>query len=137
MYINWEARSYIVPNSPDPFVTHGIPLPTYGNYGGPNYSAGEVGGKITGTSADPPSVDPLDKLFYLHDFAYQTSADPLERAAADVQLVESMHALRIPIPATLITTPRPVCLRGLRPLELSLGLRPAAYCNSSPLPTNS
>jgi hypothetical protein len=48
MHINWEARSYFDPNSPDPFATHGIPLPTYGNYGGPNYSAGEVDGKIAG-----------------------------------------------------------------------------------------
>ena len=85
MYINWETRSYFDFNSLDPFATHGIPLPTYGNYGGPNYSAGEVGGQITLTSADPPPVDPLDALFYQHDFVYQSSTEPLDRAAADVQ----------------------------------------------------
>ena len=122
MYINWEARSYIVPNSPDPFVTHGIPLPTYGNYGGPNYSAGEVGGKITGTSADPPPVDPLDKLFYQHDFAYQTSTDPLERAAADVQLVESMHALTYTDPGDAHYDPEAGLFEGFATLGTVAGL---------------
>src|SRR5204863_3164991 len=86
MYLNWEALSYFDPNSPNPFATHGIPLANYGNYGGANYSAGEIGGHITGTSADPPPVDPLDALFYQHDLVYQTSTNPFVRAAADVQL---------------------------------------------------
>jgi hypothetical protein len=93
MHLNWQAISHFDPSSPDPFATHGIPVPNYGNYGGANYSAGEIGGHITGTSADPPPVDPLDALFYQHDLVYQTSTNPLVRAAADVQLVESMHAL--------------------------------------------
>jgi hypothetical protein len=63
MNLNWEALSHFDPHSPDPFATHGIPLPNYGNYGGANYSAGEIGGHITGTSADPPPVDQLDALF--------------------------------------------------------------------------
>jgi hypothetical protein len=42
---------------------------TYGNYGGLNYSAGVVGGTITDSS--PPPVDPIDTLFYQHDFVYQ------------------------------------------------------------------
>jgi hypothetical protein len=93
MHLNWDAISHFDPKSPDPFATHGIPLPNYGNYGGANYSAGRIGGHITGTSADPPPVDQLDALFYQHDLVYQTSTNALVRAAADVQLVESMHAL--------------------------------------------
>jgi hypothetical protein len=93
MHLNWQAISHFDPSSPGPFATHGIPVPNYGNYGGANYSAGQIGGQITGTSADPPPVDALDMLFYQHDLVYQTSTNPLVRAAADVQLVESMHAL--------------------------------------------
>jgi hypothetical protein len=92
MNINWEDSTLrFDPNSPDPFAAHGLPLPVYGNYGGPNWSAGQVGGTITPTSPSP--VDDLDKLFYQHDLVYQTSQDPLTRALADVQLVEGMRAL--------------------------------------------
>ena len=92
MNINWEDSTLrFDPNSPDPFATHGLPLPVYGNYGGPNWSAGQVGGTITPTS--PPPVDDLDQLFFQHDFVYQTSQDPITRAIADVQLVEGMRDL--------------------------------------------
>src|SRR5438094_953953 len=38
MEINWYAPPAVRfdSNSLDPLATHGIPLPTYGNYGGPN-----------------------------------------------------------------------------------------------------
>jgi hypothetical protein len=100
MNIDWkDATLRFDPNSPDPFATHGIPLPVYGNYGGPNWSAGQVGGVITQTSADPPPVDDLDELFYAHDFVYQTHPNPGDpndlavRIQADIVLVESMHDL--------------------------------------------
>jgi Ca2+-binding RTX toxin-like protein len=64
---------------------------TYGNYGGPNYSSGVVGGTITETS--PPPVDAYDAAFYLHDLAYQGSSDPAVRIPADVQLAESLYNL--------------------------------------------
>jgi hypothetical protein len=118
MYINWEALSYFDPHSPDPFATHGIPLPTYGNYGGPNYSAGEIGGKITGTPADPPPVDQLDTLFYHHDFVYQTSMDPLVRVGADVQLVEGMHALTYTDPGDANYDPEAGLYEGLATLGI-------------------
>ena len=38
-HINWEVTTRFDPNSLEP-STHGIPIPSYGNYGGPNYSAG-------------------------------------------------------------------------------------------------
>ena len=137
MHINWEARSYFDFNSLDPFATHGIPLPTYGNYGGPNYSAGEVGGKITGTSADPPPVDPLDALFKTHDLVYQTTQDPLARATADVQLVENMYALTFTALATLTTTPRLVYMKDLPRWASSPNWRPGASYKISPFRTKS
>jgi hypothetical protein len=100
MFINWEDSTLrFDPVSPDPFATHGIPLPVYGNYGGPNWSAGQVGGVITQTSADPLPADDLDELFYAHDFVYQTHPNPGDptdlaaRTAADIVLVESIHDL--------------------------------------------
>ncbi|MEH2536580.1 MULTISPECIES: hypothetical protein [unclassified Bradyrhizobium] len=132
MYINWETRSYFDFNSLDPFATHGIPLPTYGNYGGPNYSAGEVGGTITGTSADPPPVDPLDALFYQHDLAYQTSTDPLVRAAADVQLVEAMHALTYTDPGDTNYDPEAGLYEGFATLGTIAGLAAAGVLQQLP-----
>jgi hypothetical protein len=131
MYINWETRSYFDFNSLDPFATHGIPLPTYGNYGGPNYSAGEVGGKITG--ADPPPVDPLDALFYQHDLAYQTSTDPSVRAAADVQLVEHMHALTYTDPGDAHYDPEAGLYEGFATLGTVAGLAAAGVLQHLPL----
>lgn len=72
-------------------------IPTYGNYGGPGYSAGMVGG-TTPETPNPAPVDALDALFYQHDLVYQhysdgVITDPALLAAADVQLVKSMYAL--------------------------------------------
>jgi hypothetical protein len=117
--------------------SYGIPLPTYGNYGGPNYSAGEVGGKITLTSADPPPVDPLDALFYQHDFVYQSSTSPLDRAAADVQLVESMHALTYTDPGDAHYDPEAGLFEGFATLGTVAGLAAGGVLHNSPFPTNS
>ncbi len=133
MYINWETRSYFDFNSLDPFATHGIPLPTYGNYGGPNYSAGELGGKITGTSADPAPVDPLDALFYQHDFVYQSSTNPLVRAAADVQLVEGVHALTYTDPGDAHYDPEAGLFEGFATLGTVAGLAAAGVLQQLPL----
>jgi hypothetical protein len=67
------------------FVDHTL---TYGNYGGFNYSNGMVGGTIT--ESPLPPVDPLDTLFFQHDFVYQTSTDPAVLREADVDLVEGV-----------------------------------------------
>jgi hypothetical protein len=81
--INWiDSTLRFDPKSADPFATHGIPLPVYGLYGGPNWSAGQIGGTVTPTS--PAGLDPLDALFKTHDLVYQTTQDPLARATADV-----------------------------------------------------
>src|SRR6516164_7035533 len=45
MFINWDVTARFDPNSLVP-STHGIPIPSYGNYGGPNYTAGVEGGEL-------------------------------------------------------------------------------------------
>ena len=69
MHINWEVTTRFDPNSLEP-STHGIPIPSYGNYGGPNYSAGVENGR-TPETPNPPPLDALDALFYEHDLVYQ------------------------------------------------------------------
>jgi len=104
MFINWDVTARFDPNSLVP-STHGIPIPSYGNYGGPNYSAGVENGRTPEPGspdylAHPPK-DPLDSLFYDHDLVYQHVKDglvapldiPNAIAQADVTLVEKMFAL--------------------------------------------
>src|SRR5262245_48391745 len=104
MFINWDVTARFDPNSLVP-STHGIPISSYGNYGGPNYTAGVEGG----TTPEPgspdylahPPKDALDSLFYDHDLVYQHVKDglvapldiPVRIAQADVTLVEKMFAL--------------------------------------------
>jgi hypothetical protein len=73
MHINWEVTTRFDPNSLEP-STHGIPIPSYGNYGGPNYSAGVENGR-TPETPNPPPLDALDALFYEHDLVYQHVQD--------------------------------------------------------------
>jgi hypothetical protein len=74
---NWDPKIFFDPtNLNDIFATQGIPIPTYGNYGGPGYTAGTLGGTAS-VPADPLPVDPLDDLFYQHDLAIQqANGDP-------------------------------------------------------------
>jgi hypothetical protein len=85
MFINWLVLA------PTP---EGIPVPTYGNYGGPDYS----GGKIVGPGESPDftvaAKDPLDELFLRHDEAHANPAsDALSRAQADIALIQGIQAL--------------------------------------------
>jgi hypothetical protein len=90
--INWDVTTRFDPSSLMP-STHGIPIPSYGNYGGPNYSAGVEGGTAS-IPANPPPVDALDNLFYQHDLVYQNpNSMPQDIADADVTLVGGMSAL--------------------------------------------
>jgi len=67
----------------------GVPVPTYGNYGGPNWSGGEfVGDDEPGNYTVRPE-DPLDALFRRHDKAYD-QPDTLLRAKADLQLIKGI-----------------------------------------------
>jgi len=98
MYINWTTDVFINPVTltagPGP---NGIPIPTYGNYGGPDYSDGSVGGIIptsggVPTSAALPPVDKLDTLFFFHDLAYQNSGAS-EIPSADLALIHGIEYL--------------------------------------------
>jgi hypothetical protein len=95
MYINWTTDVFIDPvtlvASAGP---NGIPVPTYGNYGGPDYSNGTVGGTIPISGGVAP-VDNLDALFKLHDFAYQTQLQPpaKELPSADLALIHGIESL--------------------------------------------
>ena len=127
MNINWtDSTQRFDPNSPDPFATHGIPLPVYGNYGGPNWSAGQVDGKITGNPLiDPAPVDDLDQLFFTHDFAYQGHPDPIHnpgdlvaRIQADIALVQGMHNLTFTDPGQPNYDPEAGLYEGLSTLGI-------------------
>ena len=66
-----------------------IPVPTYGSYGGPNWTGGEfVGDDEPGNYTVEPE-DPLDALFRVHDKAYD-QPDTLVRAKADLQLIDAI-----------------------------------------------
>lgn len=91
-------------NFGQPFVPGpgGIPLLTYGEYGGPGYTGGHY---LPPGSASPPAdyevapIDPLDALFRLHDIAYDpvlSGTDPLAQAQADVALIQAIARLPDP-----------------------------------------
>ena len=68
---------------------------TYGNYGGLNYSSGQIGG----TALSPPNpapVDAYDALFYQHDLALQEAHTPVARVHADAAVVEGVIELLDP-----------------------------------------
>lgn len=46
-------------------------LPTYGDWGGPGWSAGQVTDTITPDMGKMPGKDALDELFKTHDLAYE------------------------------------------------------------------
>jgi hypothetical protein len=92
-HINWDVTIRFDPNSLELSTQHGIPVPSYGNYGGPNYSAGVEGGTTPETPTNPAPVDALDFLFWQHDLDYQHATSATDIARADVTLVEGMYAL--------------------------------------------
>ena len=93
-HINWDPNLRFDPtNAGDPFATHGIPAPTYGNYGGPGYTAGTIGGTAS-VPADPLPVDALDQIFYQHDLALQTDfGNPAAIVADSITAVIQMDIL--------------------------------------------
>src|SRR6185503_5539180 len=97
--INWDVTVRFDPNdlqaSASALAQHGIKIPSYGNYGGANYTDGVEGGTTPEFGspdylANPPK-DALDQLFYMHDLVYQHFQDGTATAAdifqADVNLV--------------------------------------------------
>jgi hypothetical protein len=98
MYINWTKDVYIDPVTLTAGAgPNGIPIPTYGNYGGPDYSDGSVGGIIPTSGGIPTNealipVDKLDALFAVHDLAYQNSG-AAELPSADLALIHGIEYL--------------------------------------------
>jgi Ca2+-binding RTX toxin-like protein len=89
----WDTLTDFIQDTADSVTDFLGDIVTYGNYGGPDYSSGVVGGTITESS--PPPVDVYDAAFYLHDLAYQSSSDPAVRIPADVQLAQSLSDLTL------------------------------------------
>jgi hypothetical protein len=151
MFINWDVTARFDPNSladsSDGISTHGIPIPSYGNYGGPNYTAGAEGGTTPeGPNPIPAPVDALDTLFWQHDLVYQHVKDglvPLQDipnviAKADVTLVEGLYALTktnldpeaflydavatLSVGGKILTTPSELAYLGANPSDAAVVL---------------
>ena len=84
MSINWLILS---PPGED------LQIPTYGEYGGPSYSGGElIGPGDTATFTVEP-IDPLDELFRQHDIDSIGTSGSLAQAEADLTLIQGILAL--------------------------------------------
>ena len=120
-FLNWEDTLRFNPHDPlNAFATHGIPVPTYGNYGGAGYTAGEFGSKTPEPSeltAETQPVDQLDALFYQHDLVHQHFSDGTaafsDIVAADVSLILGMSALKYTDPGDVNYDPAAGLYEGL------------------------
>ena len=81
--INWS----VLAPAPDPY--EGVLVPTYGLYGGPNYS----GGVVFGTSFALPGIDLLDEAYRQHDFAYSNALSVQDKATADLILLDTISLI--------------------------------------------
>ena len=98
-YINWDKPFYFDPTTGEtttPDDPGAIAFPTYGNYGGGNYSAGAIGGVAPSDGGQPftlaellgnpdpadDPVDPLDYLAYRHDVASAQTGPGYDAAQA-------------------------------------------------------
>jgi hypothetical protein len=90
--IHFNQPFYIDPVTLQPAAS-GIPLPTYGNFGGAGYSQGVFVLNSDPAQFDPVPIDALDQLFQIHDQAYAVSATPSDLSAADVGLIRGIAAL--------------------------------------------
>jgi len=80
-----------------------IKIPTYGNYGGKDFTGGVVTGSGKLPNSNVKGVDPLDDLFKQHDQQYENAANlpglsDSQRQAiidlADLQLTSGIDALK-------------------------------------------
>jgi hypothetical protein len=90
--IHFDEPFYIDPVTLQPAAS-GIPLPTYGNFGGAGYSQGVFVLNPDPAQFDPVPIDALDQLFQIHDQAYTVGATPSDLSAADVGLIRGIAAL--------------------------------------------
>ncbi len=90
--INWDKPFYVDPATLQPAAS-GVPIPTYGNYGGPKYSEGVFVLDPDPSQFDARPVDVLDQQFLLHDQATAAAHTPAEQAVADLGLLRGIVAL--------------------------------------------
>jgi hypothetical protein len=88
--INWDVAFHFDPLTLRPAPSGGVAVPTYGEYGGPDYSEGAFGPLVA--PYEPPA-DALDALFLAHDIASDAAATPAQQAAADLGLLRGVVAL--------------------------------------------
>ena len=79
--------------TPDYFDFYGD-IFVYGYYSGQDYSAGQIGGTITLTSAAPVPVDPYDQAFYDHDLVAQQSSHP-EVLKSHIDVIQEVTTLLV------------------------------------------
>jgi hypothetical protein len=84
--INWNVLA------PAPAPYEGLSVPTYLNFGGPNYSGGQLVGPGETADFSVPALDLLDAAFKAHDQAYE-STSLSARATADIALLDSILLL--------------------------------------------
>jgi hypothetical protein len=85
-YINWDVVFHIDPATLQP-GPGGVPVPTYGNYGGAGYAEGTFGPPVA------PYVQPRDELdhaFRRHDIASAEAGTAAEQSEADIQLIRRL-----------------------------------------------
>jgi hypothetical protein len=91
-HINWDQPFYVDPATLQPAVS-GVPLPTYGNFGGAGYSQGVFIANPDLTQFDPVPVDALDQEFLFHDQASALAGTTAEQAAADAALIRGIEVV--------------------------------------------
>jgi hypothetical protein len=129
-YINWEDTLHFDPHDPlNAFPTHGIPVATYGNYGGAGYTAGELGAitpEPSQLTPDTQPVDQLDALFYQHDLVHQHFRDGTatfqDIVTADVGAILGGAALTYTDPGSANYDPEAGLYEGLAVLGTVLKL---------------
>jgi hypothetical protein len=84
MQINW-----LIPTTGPEEIP--FPILTYGNYGGPNFSGGEILGENEPADYTVEPEDQLDELFRDHDQVYD-QPDTLLRALSDVALIQHIRS---------------------------------------------
>jgi hypothetical protein len=92
--INWDKLDYI-DLTPLQSTSSGIPIPTYGNFGGPGYSQGVFLVDPNPTQFNPTPVDALDQQFLLHDQASDAADTTSEQAVADLNLIRGIEAVSL------------------------------------------
>jgi hypothetical protein len=90
--INWDNPFHVNLDFPG-HDDHPVSAPTYGNFGGPSYSAGQFLDSPNPAPANPVPVDALDQAFQDHDVASGAAATAAAQSAADLALIQAIQAV--------------------------------------------